>query len=488
LKFVDRRHGAAVPGAARVFSSANVSRYRPLKRWVAGLAAATYLAGLLSVPAGDVVADSSFTDLPGWNLVFADEFDTAIARGSFAAATAGRYFVFPNSWKDTSRNGTYSPEIIAVQNGILDIAIGTVNGVHKVAGFSPLPAGRLSSQGDLLGMRIAFRIRADRMVGYKGVPLLWPMSNNWPWDGEIDFPESSFDGKPMAFMHHQNATLGSDQDWYATPTGTSWQDWHDYVIEWVPGVRADFIIDGVSIGHSINRVPTSAMHLNMQFETQLSGGAPADSVSGNIQIDRLAVWAVGTGSAAVAPSPTPVIAPTPAATPTPAAAPTPIATPTPTPRATPTPTPTPTPGATPTASPSPTPTTKETSTTQAIVRYGDSSQQITYSSGWSIAKYGGYLGGAVHYSGTQDATATFRFTGSAVSWLGPTGPTRGKANVYVDGAFVRTVDLYASRFHARPAAIFTQTWAQIGTHSLTIKVAGTLDRPIVAIDGFTVRR
>ncbi len=84
----------------------------------------------------------SVTDVPGWNLAFYDEFMTPIARGSFATASVGRYFVYPSPWKDTSGNGTYSPEIIAVQDGVLDVAIGTVGDVHKVAAFSPLPAGR----------------------------------------------------------------------------------------------------------------------------------------------------------------------------------------------------------------------------------------------------------------------------------------------------------------------------------------------------------
>jgi hypothetical protein len=62
------------------------------------------------------------------------------------------------------------------------------------------------------------------------------------------------------------------------------------VIEWVPGVRCEFFLDGKSIGRSTSRVPSTAMHLSMQFETRLSGGAPSSSVSGHIEIDRLAVW------------------------------------------------------------------------------------------------------------------------------------------------------------------------------------------------------
>jgi hypothetical protein len=126
--------------------------------------------------------------------------------------------------------------------------------------------------------------------------------------------------------------------------------------------------------------------------------------------------------------------------------------------------------------------------TPTVIRYGDSSPRITYSEGWGIARHSLYTGGAVHYSKTRNATATLRFTGSAVKWLGPTGPTRGKASVSIDGKFVRTIDLYASRFRGVSPALFTQSWSQVGTHTLTIRVARTLDRPIVAIDAFEVRR
>jgi hypothetical protein len=233
-----------------------------------------------------------FTDLPGWKLVFADEFNTDIPRGSFVGATAGRYLVFKKGWKDTSRNGTYSPEIIAVQNGVLDIAMGNVNGVRKVAAMTALPAGAVSAEGDLPGLRVEVRIRADRMVGYKGVPLLWPMSDYWPHDGEINFPESNFDLNPRAYMHRMGASSPSDQDVYFTPAATSWQDWHTYVMEWRPGVSVEFFLDGVSIGKSTRRVPSTPMHFNLQFETQLSGGAPADHVSGHVQVDRVAIWAL----------------------------------------------------------------------------------------------------------------------------------------------------------------------------------------------------
>lgn len=241
-------------------------------------------------------ANMPFTDLPGWKLTFADEFTTRIPRGQFESASAGRYFCYKLGWRDSSQHGMYDPSIIAVnKKGLLDIWIRTIDGTPRVAAFVPIfPTGLGTQKTNLLGMRVEFRIRADKMTGYKGVPLLWPMSGDWPRDGEINWPEGGFDGgAPMAFMHRQDATTGGDQDYYRAPAGTTWQDWHTYVTEWKPGVSAEFFIDGKSIGKSTNRVPNTAMHLVMQFETALGGApVPDPSVSGHVQIDRLAVWSM----------------------------------------------------------------------------------------------------------------------------------------------------------------------------------------------------
>jgi hypothetical protein len=171
----------------------------------------------------------------------------------------------------------------------------TVNGVHEVAAFCPALPGSLSNTsygnlGDLLGMRYSFSIRADNMPGYKGVPLLWPLSETWPRDGEIDAPESDFTAQPAAFMHHQGGTGANDEDYYNTPAGINWQDWHTYTIEWVPGVRVDGWIDGVQWIHDTNRIPTTPMHLVMQFETSTDGVVPADATQGYVQIAWLQVW------------------------------------------------------------------------------------------------------------------------------------------------------------------------------------------------------
>lgn len=119
----------------------------------------------------------------------------------------------------------------------------------------------------------------------------------------------------------------------------------------------------------------------------------------------------------------------------------------------------------------------------AAIHIGQSAPAIAYAAGWSIARFGAYTGGQVKYSSRDGAAATVTFTGRSVSWIGPLGPTRGRARIFVDGVAVATVDLRRSSFRAR-ATLFHKGWAVAGAHTVTIKVIGS-GRP-VAIDEFVV--
>ncbi len=115
----------------------------------------------------------------------------------------------------------------------------------------------------------------------------------------------------------------------------------------------------------------------------------------------------------------------------------------------------------------------------------EGSNAIAYSGTWRRAQHGGYGGGTVAYATSKGASATFTFTGTSVRWSGPLGPTRGKAKVYLDGSYVRTVDLYRSSFDAR-STLFRAGWKNGGRHTLKIVVVGTPGRAMVAIDDFAV--
>lgn len=126
-----------------------------------------------------------------------------------------------------------------------------------------------------------------------------------------------------------------------------------------------------------------------------------------------------------------------------------------------------------------------TRTTTRLV--GDRSASIHYRGTWRPARHGGYGGDTVRYATGRGASATLTFTGRGVTWHGPTGPTRGKARVYVDGRLVKTVDLRRSSFHAR-TAVFSKRWSTSAKHTIRIVALGTPGRSMVAIDDFAITR
>jgi hypothetical protein len=118
-------------------------------------------------------------------------------------------------------------------------------------------------------------------------------------------------------------------------------------------------------------------------------------------------------------------------------------------------------------------------------RVGERSSAIDYDGKWKTASHAGYTGDRVRYATTAGAAATLTFTGRGVTWYGPLGSTRGKARVYLDGEFVRTVNLHRAAFRAR-AAVFRATLKEAGKHTLRIEVVGTRGHPMVAIDEFVI--
>lgn len=120
-----------------------------------------------------------------------------------------------------------------------------------------------------------------------------------------------------------------------------------------------------------------------------------------------------------------------------------------------------------------------------IRKFSEKSSHVTYHGTWRSAKYAGYAGGTVRYATQAGASATFEFRGSRVIWFGPVGKTRGRARIYIDGEYLKTVNLYATRFVARKA-VFSKGWSASARHTLKIKVVGTAGHPLVAIDQFVV--
>ena len=123
--------------------------------------------------------------------------------------------------------------------------------------------------------------------------------------------------------------------------------------------------------------------------------------------------------------------------------------------------------------------------TFSVKGYSETSTSIAYGGTWKRTAVSTAQSGYLTTATAPGASARFSFSGRAVAWVAPRGSTMGEASVYVDGAHVANVNLYASSASAR-ILVFTRTWATAGQHTLEVRVVGTSGHPNVSVDGFLV--
>ena len=226
-------------------------------------------------------------NLPGWQENYTQDFNTPAALGQVGTVYDNDIRGY-DGFSDTSGHGTYAPDkVLTVSDGSLNYNLHTENGKHLVA------APTLNQyKGQTYG-RYSVRFRADSTPGYKIAFLLWPSSDQWN-EGEIDWPEGNLDSGMMrpasATPGSFNANTGNMNFQPATeifaPTPAT--DWHVATTEWTPsGVK--WYWDGKLVNSTTTAVPTTNFRWTLQAETELGGApAPADNVSGKVQVD----WAV----------------------------------------------------------------------------------------------------------------------------------------------------------------------------------------------------
>jgi hypothetical protein len=226
--------------------------------------------------------------LPGWHRVFADDFQTPVALGQFPAAVADTWFSYADGTKDTRKNGVYMPtKTVSIADGILNVHLHTEDGVHMSAALLPIVHGAHGREGGLLYGRYMVRMRAQSVAGYKASLLLWPDTETWPRDGEIDYPEADLGGLIHAYLHFQGATTGGQQAGFVT--AETYGPWHTMTLTWLPNF-VQFQLDRQIVGTVTSGIPNTPMHPIIQIETRTIGPEPTDQAAGNVQLAWVAVY------------------------------------------------------------------------------------------------------------------------------------------------------------------------------------------------------
>ena len=205
---------------------------------------------------------------------FSEDFDTpAAAGGPFAATYADAWQPYPDGMSDKYWSG----DVISAHDGVMDVAM---DGTRGAAGTFGTREGAWSHVGGTFSVRA----RASGGDGNGAAFMLWPTSNVWS-EGELDFPEGTFQGTVGAFSHAM--VPGLERRANGLHTTATWRKWHTYTTVWVPGKSVRYYVDGVLVFADTQYVPTTAHRYMFQIGDH---GAP-----GNLEVDWVRVWSASEG-------------------------------------------------------------------------------------------------------------------------------------------------------------------------------------------------
>ena len=117
----------------------------------------------------------------------------------------------------------------------------------------------------------------------------------------------------------------------------------------------------------------------------------------------------------------------------------------------------------------------------SVERIEATSRTVDLSGAWKRVAFGGYSGGSALSTDATGATLVWRGTTQSIAIVGPTGPTRGRMIVTVDGTRADVIDLRSSHFRPRNV-LFRMSWDVAGVHELEIEAQPSGGRRTVAVD------
>jgi hypothetical protein len=129
----------------------------------------------------------------------------------------------------------------------------------------------------------------------------------------------------------------------------------------------------------------------------------------------------------------------------------------------------------------------ERSTTTRIHPVDDRNKAVYRSSSWVRGTYSSAWQTTVIASRSAGARVSLTFTGREIAVIAPKGPKRGTAKIYIDGVYIKTINLRATSSLSRQV-VFTRAFPSSGTHTITVRVVGTGTYPTVRLDAFVISR
>lgn len=101
----------------------------------------------------------------------------------------------------------------------------------------------------------------------------------------------------------------------------------------------------------------------------------------------------------------------------------------------------------------------------------ETSSLATYAGSWTVSKNTKMSGGGGRYTSSNTRRLTFVFTGRNVAWVATKTTSSGRAQVFIDGVYQRTVNLDAGATIYRQI-VFSKVYPTKGPHTMEIRPLG----------------
>lgn len=203
----------------------------------------------------------------GWRPIFRDDFDGPC---------------LSSAWKIYDSPDSYGVAIRRPQ------AVSLVPGELRITSRGDVTGGVALSDDRVFG-RWEVRARFERGTGYSQVLLLWPQSENWPRDGEVDFAEVTDRNRRINSL---TVHYGVNNNQVGTKIPGDFTQWHNYAVEWEPD-HVTMYVDGKPVFTTVNAaaIPRTPMHLCIQQDVgPLPGWLPAPDMSTPTAVTMHVAW------------------------------------------------------------------------------------------------------------------------------------------------------------------------------------------------------
>jgi beta-glucanase (GH16 family) len=187
---------------------------------------------------------------PDWKLVFIESFNGE-------TVNENSWYIYPYNPDATPPR---SRDAVSVRNGVLRLAGGFDTEGRDVS-------GGISHRSNQKYGRWEVRFRADRGAGYSPTVLLWPETEKWPDDGEIDVVEIPNPERKKAYSYLHNVDQKNKHRKDDHLMRADFTRWHTAAVDWLPD-HITIWLDGTeqwTVRAPDPLIPTtSAMHLALQ--------------------------------------------------------------------------------------------------------------------------------------------------------------------------------------------------------------------------------